>query len=113
MLGVPESEGIVRIDGEPLGSGIPIQLIKRAAWIEWPDEEGEEDDDIRVIDVGEAFSQNAVPEKLAQPDELRASETIFTGTIDHRVDLWSVGCIVRFPALHPCECQCSFTHRCL
>ena len=63
-------------------------------WVGWPDED---DEDIRVIDLGEAFLQDAVPERLAQPGGLQAPETIFTGRFDYRLDLWRAGLIVRFP----------------
>lgn len=57
----------------------------------WVDED---DEDIRLIDWGEAFAQGAEPTKLGQPFGLNAPETIFTSRIDSRVDLWSAGCIV-------------------
>ena len=97
ILGLPESEDLIRLDGEPLGEGIPKQLVKSAEWVGWPDEDDEDDDDIRVIDLGEAFFQDAVPKRLAQPGGLQAPETIFTGKFDYRLDLWRAGLIVRFP----------------
>jgi len=86
------------LDGEPLRDGIPKRLIKSAEWVGWPDEDDEGDEDIRVIDLGEAFLQNAVPQRLAQPGGLQAPETIFTSRFDYRLDLWRAGLIVRSPA---------------
>ena len=63
-------------------------------WIKWMDED---DEDIRIIDFGESFFQGAEPAKLAQPAPLRAPETIFTESLDHRVDLWHAGCMMRRP----------------
>jgi serine/threonine-protein kinase SRPK3 len=84
------------LDGGSLGDGIPNQLVKSVEWIGWPDEDDEDYEDIRVIDLGEAFLQDAVPARLAQPGGLQAPETIFTSVFDYRLDLWRVGLIVRF-----------------
>jgi len=59
------------------------------------DEEYSEEKHIRLIDVGEAFPQNVVPEKLAQASVLRASQPILSGEFDQRVDMWWAGLIVR------------------
>ena len=101
VLGLPESEELIRLDGESLGEGIPNQLVKSAEWVGWPDGDDEDDEDIRIIDLGEAFIQDAVPERLAQPGGLQVPETIFTGRFDYRLDLWRVGLIVRFPPPTP------------
>src|ERR1700728_1624007 len=97
VLGLPKSEEVIRLDGKPLGEGIPNQLVKSTEWIGWPDEDDEDDEDIRIIDLGEAFTQDTVPESLAQPGNLQAPETIFTDRFDYRLDLWRAGLIVRFP----------------
>jgi serine/threonine-protein kinase SRPK3 len=97
VLGLPKSEEVIRLDGKPLGEGIPNQLVKSTEWIGWPDEDDEDDEDIRIIDLGEAFTQDTVPESLAQPGDLQAPETIFTDRFDYRLDLWRAGLIVRFP----------------
>ena len=100
-LGHPEPEDLIRLDGEPLGPGIPIQIVESARWTGWPLDDDEDDENIRVIDLGEAFNQDTVPEKLAQPGGLQAPETIFTGRFDHRQDLWRVGLVVRLlPPTH-------------
>ncbi|RJE21752.1 STYKc [Aspergillus sclerotialis] len=91
VLGSPEIEPLARLDGMPLESGLPTQLVKAAKWIDWIDEDEE---DIRLIGAGESFLQGEEPEKLAQPRTLRVPETIFTDSFDHRVDLWRVGCMI-------------------
>lgn len=103
ILGPLESEAVTREDGKPLGKGVPSQLVRSAQWYGWPDDKYEDDEDIRIIDLGEAFVQDAVPEKLAQPGDLQAPETIFTDRFDYRLDLWRVGLIVRFPPPTICE----------
>ena len=85
------------MDGEPLALGVPRQLIKSTEWTGWPYENDEGDGDIRLIDLGEAFTRDNVPEKLAQPPGLQAPETIFTDEFDYRLDLWRAGLIVRSP----------------
>lgn len=97
ILGIPESEELIRLDGASLGKGIPNQLVKSVEWVGWPDEDDEDDEDIRVIDLGEASPQDALPERLAQPRGLQAPEPIFTDRFDYRLDLWRAGLIVRFP----------------
>ena len=91
ILGAPESEELARLDGKPLDDGAPRQLIKTAGWDNWTDEDEE---DLRIIDFGEAFLQGAEPTRLAQPDTLRAPETIFTDHLDSRIDLWRAGIVV-------------------
>lgn len=93
VIGHPHSVLLSRKDGKPLEPSIPKQLVRKASWEEWIDEDEE---DIRFIDWGEAFKQGAESNRLAQPGDLRAPEILFTGQFDYRVDLWRVGCTVRF-----------------
>lgn len=81
MLGLPEQEELIRVDGAPPDNGVPKYLIKSAEWAGWPSERSEHDDDddddddldeddeedICLIDLGEAFPHDDIPEKLAQP----------------------------------------------
>ncbi|GAB0137716.1 hypothetical protein EsDP_00005972 [Epichloe bromicola] len=91
IVGHPESAALVRIDGGPVGDGMPKQLIRSTSWDEWVDEDEE---DIRLIDWGESFKHGQEPARLAQPGDLKAPEIIFTGHFDHRIDLWRAGCII-------------------
>ncbi|KAL5316744.1 hypothetical protein ACEPPN_015795 [Leptodophora sp. 'Broadleaf-Isolate-01'] len=88
ILGTPETEVLARVDGQPLQPGLPKQLVKKAFWDNWIDED---DEDIRLIDFGEAFTQGSRPDRLAQPPDIRAPETIFTDHFDYRLDLWRAG----------------------
>lgn len=92
ILGVPEFEALARVDVQVLEPGVLKQLVKKAGWVNWIEED---DEDIRLIDFGEAFVQGSKPDRLAQPPDLRASETIFTDHFDHRLDLWRAGLTVR------------------
>lgn len=91
VLGAPESEELARLDGKPIADGLPKQLVKVASWDNWADEDEE---DLRLIDFGEAFLQGQEPTRLAQPDALRAPETILTNKFDYRLDLWRAGIAV-------------------
>ena len=85
---------MTRRDGEPLDKGVPGQLVKATDWNNWIDED---DEDLRIFDLGEAFLKGEEPEKLAQPSHLRAPETIFMDSCDSRLDLWRAGIMVRTP----------------
>lgn len=97
ILGPSESEDVIGVDGKALEEGVPCQLVKSTEWAGWPYEDDDEDENIRLIDLGEAFTRENVPAKLAQPGGLQAPETIFTDKFDYRLDLWRAGLIVRIP----------------
>lgn len=59
VLGRPEPEELARLDGQPLDVSLPKQLVETASW-DWADEDEE---DLRIIDFGEAFLQGTEPEK--------------------------------------------------
>ncbi|KAI1573988.1 hypothetical protein PtrCC142_003139 [Pyrenophora tritici-repentis] len=48
---------------------------------------------IKIIDFGESFLHNDVPETLHTPAVVRAPEVIFGDKLDYRVDLWNMGCV--------------------
>ncbi|KAL4967430.1 kinase-like protein [Aspergillus stella-maris] len=92
ILGRPEVEDLIRLDGEPLAPGLPSQIVKATRWEEWFEEDLE---DIRILDFGEAFLQSDQPiTKLAQPAQLRIPETFFVERFDHRVDLYRAGYVL-------------------
>lgn len=73
VIGAPETEELTRLDGKPLGTGVPKQLVKATGWDNWIDED---DQDLRIFDLGEAFLKGTEPKKLPQPSHLKAPETI-------------------------------------
>ncbi|KAL4945101.1 hypothetical protein BDV06DRAFT_219633 [Aspergillus oleicola] len=92
VLGQPEAEDLIRLDGQPLAEGLPRQIVKATDWEEWIEEDEE---DIRLLDLGEAFLQSDRPiTKLAQPGNLRVPETVFVERFDYRVDLYRAGCVI-------------------
>ena len=96
VIGAPETAKLARVEGGSLCSSLPRYLVQKVGWDDWVDEDEE---DIRLLDWGEAFLHGEEPAKLAQPADLRAPETLFTGKFDCRIDLWRAGCMVRIPAV--------------
>lgn len=88
-MGPTECCDLVRRDKGPIEPGMPRQLMATAFWDDWFEEEEE---DIRLIDFGEAFAHDAA--MLARPSDLQVPERIFGDSFDYRVDLWGVGCTV-------------------
>ncbi|RFU28879.1 hypothetical protein B7463_g7462, partial [Scytalidium lignicola] len=91
VLGTPEIDKFIRIDGKPLDKGLPTYLVESARWTDWLDESEE---DLRILDFGESFIQGTQLERLAQPGPLRVPESIFAESLDYRVDLWRAGCMI-------------------
>lgn len=100
MLGDSKTDALVRLDGEPLGQGVPSYLVKSAEWIGWPADDDDDDEEVRIIGLGQVFHHSTVPEKLAQRNDGQAPEIIFTGRFDYRVDLWRLGIVVSLPAVY-------------
>lgn len=78
----------------PRPENLPKQLVQTACWTGWYDCPEE---DIRLIDWGEAFPIDETRSNLAQPHGLQSPETFFVGSFDYRHDLWRAGCVVSKP----------------
>ncbi|KAG5656427.1 hypothetical protein KAF25_000014 [Fusarium avenaceum] len=91
-LGEPEMGAVTRLDDRPLSDNIPTQIIRPAFFrrrdlmLSCPS--------IKIIDFGEAFFGNNAPGTLHTPLCVRAPEIVFGDRLDHRVDIWSAGCLV-------------------
>ncbi|CAA9962520.1 serine protein kinase [Pyrenophora teres f. maculata] len=48
----------------------------------------------KIIDFGQSFFHDDVPETLETPVVFQAPELVFGDKLDYRVDLWSMGCII-------------------
>ncbi|KAG8422655.1 hypothetical protein J3459_010164 [Metarhizium acridum] len=83
IIGHPKTAALVHIHDSPISPSMPKQLVCSVGWDEWVDEDEE---GIRLIDWGESFEHGREPSRLAQPGQLKAPKTIFTGRFDHRVD---------------------------
>ncbi|KAF2666344.1 hypothetical protein BT63DRAFT_416729 [Microthyrium microscopicum] len=88
IIGQPNLEELIRLDGKPIDPSMPEQLIEAAGWNDWLDED---DEDIRLIDFTQTFAHGNEPAELSQLPGLECPETIFTDSFDYRVNLWRVG----------------------
>jgi serine/threonine-protein kinase SRPK3 len=91
ILGSPEAEPLKYLDGQLPECSLPGQLVKAADWIDWIEEDEEE---IRLIDFGDAFKRSDISTRAQHPLALTAPEAIFYGQFDYRADLWRAGCVV-------------------
>ncbi|EFQ98010.1 CMGC protein kinase [Nannizzia gypsea CBS 118893] len=91
MLGRPKIGYVRRSDGKDLEPGIPEYIVKPTSYRthSWNSAQS-----IKIIDFGGSFLPTAVPQTLHTPLAVRAPEVIFQDRIDHRVDLWSMGCMM-------------------
>jgi serine/threonine protein kinase len=92
MLGKPAIGYVKRRDGKDLEPGIPEYTVRPTSY---PMNSRDLAQTVKIINFGESFLHTAVPETLHTPLGLRAPEVIFQDSFDYRVDLWSVGCMVR------------------
>lgn len=79
-------------DHGPLKSEKPRELTETVCWNGW---NGEDEDDICLIDFGESFFQPIESRHLAQSLHLTVPESVFEDHVDYRADLWRAGTIVR------------------
>ncbi|KAK4129914.1 kinase-like protein [Trichocladium antarcticum] len=91
-FGSPYASPVTRLDGECLMSNVPSHIVQPASsrmkdiLLSSPT--------IKVIDFGEAFFKDSVPDTLHTPLSVRAPEVIFGDPFDCRVDMWSAGCLL-------------------
>ncbi|TKA65067.1 hypothetical protein B0A49_10666 [Cryomyces minteri] len=98
-IGAPHIANVSRIDGKPLGPGLPRYQVSSARF---PSACYDREMNVKLVDVGEAFTSSDKPPTLHTPLVFRAPEVIFNDDWDHRVDLWSMACtmfelVVGFP----------------
>lgn len=89
-LGKPETGLLRRNDGKPLEPGMPKYLVRPTSYPAVLSSFHP----IKIVDFGESFLSNDIPDTLHTPLPVRAPEIIFGDKLDHRVDLWSMGCMV-------------------
>lgn len=92
MLGKPEIGYVRRHDCKGLEPGMPEYVVRPTSFRMRSSDLSQT---IKIIDFGESFLAR-VPPTLHTPLAVRAPEIIFKDRIDYRVDLWSMGCMVRF-----------------
>ncbi|KFH40238.1 Serine/threonine-protein kinase-like protein [Hapsidospora chrysogenum ATCC 11550] len=91
ILGKPELGQVRRVNGEKLGSGIPEYLVRPSVY---PLSVSSLPDSVKIVDYGESFFDAEPPATLHTPLAVRAPEIVFGDRFDHRVDLWSMACLV-------------------
>jgi serine/threonine-protein kinase SRPK3 len=90
-LGQPETGNVQRKDGQPLGLGVPRYLVKPTFY---PIDVKSSFRSIKIVDFGQSFLNDECPGVLNTPLPVRAPEIIFKDKVDHRMDLWSMACLV-------------------
>ena len=91
-LGSPHASPVTRIDGKCLPSNIPSHIVRPATFR--MRDILRLSSTIKMMDFGQGFFKDSVPDTLHTPLAVRAPEVIFGDTFDRRVDLWSAGCLV-------------------
>jgi serine/threonine protein kinase len=91
-LGKPGIGHVRRSDGKDLEPGIPDYIVRSASYRShfWSSSSS-----VKIVDFGESFLHTTIPQNLHTPLPVRAPELIFGESLDYRVDLWSMGCMVR------------------
>jgi len=90
-LGNPETGLLKRNDGKPLEPNAPEYLVRPTSH---PADLSLSFNPIKIIDFGESFLSDDIPDMLHTPLPVRAPEIIFGDMFDYRMDLWSMGCMV-------------------
>ena len=90
-LGKSETGLLRRNDGKPLEPRMPEYLVRPTSY---PADLSLSFHPIKIVDFGESFLNNDIPDTLHTPLPVRAPEVIFGDKLDHRVDLWSMGSMV-------------------
>ncbi|KPM42257.1 hypothetical protein AK830_g4292 [Neonectria ditissima] len=91
ILGKPELGQVRRVNGEPLESGVPKYLVRPSSY---PSSVLSLPDSVKIVDYGESFLDTDPPATLHTPLAVRAPEVVLGDSFDHRVDLWSMGCLL-------------------
>ncbi|KAF5588095.1 CMGC SRPK kinase [Fusarium pseudocircinatum] len=93
-LGEPDTGLVLGPDDEPLPKSLPTRIVRPAAFGHREVQRILAKPSIKIIDFGEAFLSDDAPSTLHTPLPVRAPEIIFGDKLDHRVDLWSTGCLI-------------------
>lgn len=91
LFGKPELGQIRRVSGGPLEPGIPEYLVRP---LTYPLSTSSLSESVKIVDYGESFFDTDPPATLRTPLAVRAPEVVLGQSFDHRVDLWSMGCLV-------------------
>ncbi|KAF2766562.1 kinase-like protein [Teratosphaeria nubilosa] len=89
QLGDPDTAPVYRQDGKQCQKSVPEYLVRPTSW---PLSRALQSAPIKLIDFGEAFSENEPPSTLHTPLVVRSPEAIFNDRLTVKSDLWSMGC---------------------
>ncbi|PSK34543.1 Protein kinase dsk1 [Elsinoe australis] len=88
-LGSPRTEPVTRTDGGALTPNVPPYIVKPSSFSSQNDLDFST---LKLVDFGASFRGTVAPTSLLNPPVIRSPEQFFGDTLDHRVDLWSMGC---------------------
>lgn len=74
---------------------VPPYLVQPTSFTKQIREAIRADPFVKIIDFGESFQMPNAPTRLHTPLVVRAPECLFSDRLDHRVDLWSMACLVK------------------
>ncbi|KAH6646076.1 kinase-like domain-containing protein [Truncatella angustata] len=95
-FGGPDTAPMRRTDGASLEDHRPDYLVRNASLKMSLRESLHSSPVVKIIDFGESYIDDHAPKTLHTPLAMRAPETVFGDQIDHRVDMWSMGCLIYF-----------------
>ncbi|CAO2652308.1 Nn.00g005910.m01.CDS01 [Neocucurbitaria sp. VM-36] len=90
QLGKPETSVVKRRDGRPIDPSMPDYLVRPTSF---PIDLAFPPPSIKIMDFGQSFLNQDMPDTFHTPLVVRAPEVIFEDNIDYRMDLWSMGCL--------------------
>ncbi|KAK8229403.1 kinase-like domain-containing protein [Phyllosticta capitalensis] len=91
-FGEIDTYNMKRKDGKPIGPGVPRYLVLPGAFPKFflplsNDING------KIVDFGESFLKEKAPETVDTTQCLKPPEVMFGDPLDHRLDMWSMGCL--------------------
>ncbi|KAI1279500.1 kinase-like domain-containing protein [Xylaria sp. FL0933] len=92
-LGQPEISMIRRKDGSDVGIHVPPYAVQPTTFKKEDVLQSLRTPVAKIVDFGESFLAHQAPATLNTTSYSRPPEVLFNDTLDHRVDLWSLGCL--------------------
>lgn len=103
-IGTPVSQTVVRRDGQPLGQGIPKEIVGSANMVFF--DMSIADEELRIVGFDRAFSgeiekkdfplvmEEGIRYRRAENQFMIPPEWFFEKKLDYHADLWAAGCAV-------------------
>jgi serine/threonine-protein kinase SRPK3 len=91
-LGPPKTAALLCYDGTPAPSFAPTHVVDALDYSHLSMEKLSSD--ILIIDFGQAFFRDNVPEGLGTPVSFAGPEMLFGYPPSYAVDLWALGCLI-------------------